>query len=132
MKSRVTALIISIMLLIPGAYAAELLKINRASFVHEEVMAYEGLLLHSKTTNMDDSELEGIKVNVIIPELGVISEFGPYEMDEGEVVHRLFYVGLPDDAPQGEYMAIIIFQNSDIRKVKHRLFYVADECRACG
>ncbi|GAF88734.1 unnamed protein product, partial [marine sediment metagenome] len=66
-------------------------------------------------------ELKDIKVTVVIPELGLRKQVGPFDLDDES---KKLVLEIPEYVNSGEYVARIVISNDKIRRVKHRIVVV--------
>lgn len=100
------------------------IKISGLRIINEEVAAGEALLASLHIYNTGSDELEGIKAAIVIPELGIRSSVGPFDLESREGKSRIIYADIPDGAVPGEYTARITVSNDDYRRVRHRQIVV--------
>ncbi len=75
--------------------------------------------------NLGRKDLNDLKMNVAIPELGVRRVIGPFDLHKKDTLTKSWYMPLPEALP-GEYDVRVIVGNEDIVRAKHRYMYIVE------
>ncbi|MFH1505585.1 MAG: PKD domain-containing protein [archaeon] len=76
--------------------------------------------------NSADDDLEDLKVNFMIPDLGISANSDRFDLDEDDEITKTVLAYIPADATPGLYYAKIQVGNDDIRRTKHRYLIIED------
>lgn len=91
---------------------------------NEPVTSGDELEMHVNMVNDYGENLEEVRVNVYIPDLGIVLPTNPSDIkDNDKIVKRIFWE--TGDVPTGEYLVRISASNKDIRNVKYRHIIIA-------
>ena len=60
------------------------------------------------------------KAVVLVPELGLRSSRS-IDADSGRAESAVVTIGIPEDAPSGDYYVRVVVSNEDVKRVRHRL-----------
>jgi len=74
--------------------------------------------------NTGDTKMKDVKVTVIVPELGIISRLGPFDIKKGDSLHETVNLDIPEDAEPGEYYVKMVISSGNQNIVKYRPIYV--------
>tara|TARA_Y100000034_G_C6871375_1_gene397883 strand:- start:12 stop:1709 length:1698 start_codon:yes stop_codon:yes gene_type:complete len=99
--------------------------VNRIRTNGNQVYYKPGELMDVSVTlsNYNEEDIEQAVIHVIIPKLNLIKEFGPFELEEDDLINNEVRFQIPEDAEAGTYeMRTIISTGSDqrvkIRRIK--------------
>jgi hypothetical protein len=90
-----------------------------------EVRAGEELEVLLNMQHSGNEDLENTKVLISIPQLGIRSTAGPFDLDESESTSKRLTLNLPSETPQGVYYVRVEVHNNDVTRVLHRQIEVA-------
>jgi uncharacterized membrane protein len=101
------------------------LKFNNVNLVAEYVEAgdYVSVLVDLENLGTD---LEDMKVSLIIYELGLKTTANKFDLDDGDNVHKQLHMQIPYDTEPGEYHLRVIASHDDIYHVAHRIIEVVE------
>ncbi|MFH2028260.1 MAG: C1 family peptidase [Nanoarchaeota archaeon] len=99
-------------------------KVGSARIVNE--IAGVGDYIESRLSlkNSGDKGLDDVKVTIVIPELGVRSRIGPFDLNEGEELTRAILAEIPEHTQPGEYVVRMTISNDQTIRVRHRILIV--------
>jgi hypothetical protein len=100
------------------------LRIKRMAVLDEVVNPYDGMLLWLQLENNFGPDIEDVTITISLLEIEVRKKIFVDEIDSDDTLSRLYYLGIPNDTPPGEYTVRVVVQNEDYRIVKHRYIYV--------
>ncbi len=102
--------------------------VNSVRFISDEYLEVgEELITRAILDNIGEKDLEGISVDILVPDLGLHKTVGPFDIDaDGRTTERL-YVEIPKDAKPGEYGARIEISNEKLHRVVWRTFVVKEQ-----
>ena len=99
----------------------EKILIDNMDFINGfDVRPGEDLLLALTFTNNDPFEMDDARVMVAIRELGIRNLLKPFDVNSGETTHRNYLLTIPEDAPAGEYTAVVTISDGKSTRIKHR------------
>ena len=87
----------------------------------------EELITGTIIENSGERDLEDVRVNVLIADLGVWRKVGPFDIEPNDQAVSDVLIELPNDAPAGRYDARITISNNDMRRVVYRQFDIMEE-----
>lgn len=93
----------------------------------EYLVIEEDLITGTVLDNTGERDLEDVKVNVLIQDLGVWRKMGPFDIDADDTVSQDVWVEIPEYAEPGVYDVRITISNEDVRRVVYRQFNVVEE-----
>ena len=81
-----------------------------------------GEQLNVFVTLKDDGtkDMKGIKITVLIPDLGIIRSVGPFSVKQGQDISKQITLDIPADTVPGKYDVRITMNNDEERRVKYR------------
>jgi hypothetical protein len=101
------------------------LYLHSVRFVSDEYLVIgEDLITRALLDNVGNADLEDVKVNVLIADLGVRRSVGPFTIDDDDNTDRKVYIQIPDWSQPGEYDVRITISNDDMHRVVYRKFVV--------
>lgn len=76
--------------------------------------------------NVGDADINRMRITVSVPELGIRSRVGPFDLEQGDYYTRSLYMEVPSYVQPGAYLARITFSSTEggFREVKHRYLFV--------
>jgi hypothetical protein len=99
--------------------------IHTVQFISGEYLVIgEELITNIMLDNVGEAELEQVKINVLIQDLGVWRTVGPVDIDADDSVNRDVYVEVPYWAQPGDYDVRITVTNDDMKRVVYRIMTV--------
>ncbi len=86
----------------------------------EHALAGDQLVALVTLENTIGTDLEGLHLSVVIPDLAVRRVIGPFDLDDGDTVLRRIVLDVPADALPGTYDVRIVASNDDVHRVRVR------------
>jgi hypothetical protein len=86
---------------------------------NQPVSSGEDFEMHVNVLNNFNKDLDGMKVRLFIPELGIMLHSGSFNLYDGEKQGRFIFWNNPD-VPSGDYLVKIVASNDDRSDVKYR------------
>lgn len=103
------------------------LYIHTVKFISEEYLKIgEELITNAMLDNVGETDLDQVKINVLIPDLGIRRSVGPVDIDVDDSINNDVYIEIPDWAQPGDYDVRITVSNDDIRRVIYRIMTVEE------
>ncbi|MFW6449953.1 MAG: Ig-like domain-containing protein, partial [Nanoarchaeota archaeon] len=102
--------------------ASRPVKVPHLRFAEEIVKPGEEATLHINLDNLDYDDIEGLRVKLGIPELGVQRTKGPFDLEHSDNVYKQINLRVPEYAQPGLYNARITVtdSNNKVRRTIHR------------
>lgn len=86
-----------------------------------EAVAGEQLDIFINLDNAGNKDLENTLITASIPELGIKTSVGPFDLNEADSVGKRLALELPAYASKGQYYVRVSVHNSDVTRTVHRL-----------
>ncbi|MFH1641590.1 MAG: S8 family serine peptidase [Nanoarchaeota archaeon] len=99
-------------------------KISSAKIINDYIQPGEDLQTKVSIENEGNTDLDDVKITLVIPELALRKRIGPFDLDEGDDITELIYAQMPDNTPPGEYLVRITISNDKVKRVRHRSIIV--------
>ena len=91
--------------------------------VEEVLQQDQDLVIVVNVLNKENTDLDDLKVAVVIPELGIKKSSRYFDLDDNHEETKVLVIELPEYTEPGMYDVRITVSNDDnIHRVKHRLF----------
>jgi len=74
--------------------------------------------------NRGDIDLDNVRVQIGIPELGVSRRIGPINVNKGSSIAEQATIYIPYGTLPGEYLARIVVYDEEAKRVQHRYIWV--------
>ena len=102
------------------------LKLKSVMLAQELLNPGEVLFIKVRAFNNGDADLDELKVQAKIYELGAWGSTGEFTLAAGEGTSKNVYVLIPEDAPSGLYLVKVTIGNSHYHTSAYRLMIVSD------
>jgi len=101
------------------------LAMTRFSILNEDrLRPGDSMMVLVTLENNGNTDLEHVRVSFAVPELGIWTRIGPFDLDDGDEVTRMVRLEIPRDAASGYYDLRATASEGNLRRVKHREFVV--------
>jgi len=85
-----------------------------------EVYAGDVIFFAFDFRNRGDTDFDNLRLKVSIPELGISRRLGPFELDEGDDLHKTVSLDIPYYSEPGEYLVRAVLFDEEAKRVQHR------------
>jgi hypothetical protein len=96
------------------------IKIANVHVGPEVAYAGEPILVHSTVVNNGNVDLENVRIEVLIYDLGLKRSSGTFDLEDGRSNARGVYLQLPPFAPSGTYLVKVTAGNDEFRESAYR------------
>ncbi len=100
------------------------LKLDRIHFNDEVIAAGQDLITSTEITNIGEKTTKTARLTVVIPELGLRRQAGPFKIRKNDDILEQVPLLIPKQVPPGEYLVRITVSSEKDRRVRHRYIRV--------
>jgi PKD repeat protein len=94
--------------------------IERMSLSSEVLKEGQVLSISFEVRNRGDTDLEDVKLQVSIPEIGLSRKLAPFDVDKGQSKFKTISLVIPEDVQPGEYTLRATIISDGVKRVQHR------------